>query len=172
MQYIVLDFETADYSSDSACALALVRVAHGRIEDEFYSLIKPLGGNFTFSWLHGITREAVRDAPGFGELWPLVVNFIGNASYLVAHNAPFDRRVLRACCQSARLPAPDLPFLCTLKGMRRSSLRLTSNSLDNVCRQLGISLNHHQAQSDARAAANILLYLQNQGMEDWQLRLK
>ena len=111
MQYIVLDFETADYSSDSACALALVRVAHGRIEDEFYSLIKPLGGNFAFSWLHCITREAVRDAPGFGELWPLVVNFIGNASYLVAHNAPFDRRVLRACCQRAPASAGSAFFM-------------------------------------------------------------
>ena len=39
--FVALDFETADYGRDSACALALVRVAAGMIVQRAIHYIRP-----------------------------------------------------------------------------------------------------------------------------------
>lgn len=41
MEFTAIDFETANASRDSACAIGLVTVKDGRIIDEYYKLIKP-----------------------------------------------------------------------------------------------------------------------------------
>lgn len=68
--FVALDFETADYSPDSACALGLVRVENHQIVERTYSLIKPPRQRFVFTYLHGITWEDVANQPTFAELWP------------------------------------------------------------------------------------------------------
>jgi DNA polymerase III epsilon subunit-like protein len=68
--FVALDFETADYSPDSACALGLVRVENHRVVQRAYSLIKPPRRRFVFTYLHGITWEDVAHQPSFAELWP------------------------------------------------------------------------------------------------------
>lgn len=65
---------------------------------------------------------------------------------------------------------PQLPFLCTLKGARRS-LPLASRALDSVCGYFGIPLDHHHAGSDARACAEIYLRLRGLGVTDGQMKL-
>jgi DNA polymerase-3 subunit epsilon len=81
---------------------------------------------------------------------------LDGARQLVAHNASFDRNVLRACCDAAGLETPALPFLCTVQVARRTwSLRPAN--LPAVCRFLDIPLNHHDALSDAEAAARIVI---------------
>jgi DNA polymerase-3 subunit epsilon len=81
---------------------------------------------------------------------------LDGARYLVAHNAAFDRGVLRACCEASQLPAPRLPFRCTVQ-IARATWRLFPTRLPDVCRYLGIPLEHHQALSDAEACARIVL---------------
>ena len=39
--YVALDFETADYQPDSACAVGLAKVRGGEVVDTLYSLIRP-----------------------------------------------------------------------------------------------------------------------------------
>ena len=39
--FVAIDFETADYGRDSACALALVRVAAGVIVQRAFHYIRP-----------------------------------------------------------------------------------------------------------------------------------
>lgn len=41
MEFVAIDFETANTSRDSACAIGLVTVRNGRIIDEYYQLIRP-----------------------------------------------------------------------------------------------------------------------------------
>ena len=117
------------------------------------------------SLLHDPARVAVwkdvQDSPTFLEFWPQMASFLQGVTHLVAHNAPFDRRVLEACCQSNGIALPDLPFVCTLRESRRK-LKLPSHKLDAVCRYCGIPLDHHHAGSDAIAAARILIYLQGE----------
>lgn len=159
--YVALDFETADYQPDSACAVGLAKVRGGEVVDTLYSLIRPPRRRILFTWVHGITWKDVQDSPTFLEFWPQMASFLQGVTHLVAHNAPFDRRVLEACCQANGIALPDLPFVCTLRESRRK-LELPSHKLDAVCRYCGIPLDHHHAGSDAIAAARILMYLQGE----------
>ena len=81
------------------------------------------------------------------------------AHFLVAHNAGFDRAVLRACCAKAGLPMPPLRFKCTVKWSRRT-FDLPRANLPTVSEHLGIELDHHQALSDAEACARIMMEVQ------------
>ena len=93
MEYVAIDFQTANRWHKSACSVALVTVKDGKIIDTFYSLIRPgiLHFDKENTALHGITKEMVKDAPYFDELWPLIKEKI-NGKTLVAHYAKFDMR--------------------------------------------------------------------------------
>jgi DNA polymerase-3 subunit epsilon len=154
--FAAIDFETADYGRDSACAVALVRVEDGRIVDRVSSLIRPPRREFVFTYLHGIDWEMVRDAPDFARLWPQLHRWLRGVRFLAAHNAVFDRGVLNACCRSNGLAIPDIPFECTVR-MARAAFGIYPTRLDCVCQALGIPLVHHKAESDAEACARIVL---------------
>ena len=159
-RYVALDFETSGYAAHSACAVGLCRIEDGVVTDSFYSLIRPPSSRVLFTHVHGLTWPMLKDAPTFME----------GSHALLAHNAGFDRRVLHASCQALELVQPQLPFLCTLKGARRS-LPLASRALDSVCGYFGIPLDHHHAGSDARACAEIYLRLRGLGVTDGQMKL-
>lgn len=156
MRFTAIDFETADYGRDSACAVALVRAENGRITARDYRLIRPPRQEFVFSYLHGITWQDVENEPGFGTVWTEMQSLLEGVDYLVAHNAPFDRGVLRACCAAAGLAEPEIPFACTVR-MARDVWSIRPTRLNNVCDRLGIPLEHHHAASDAEACARIAL---------------
>jgi DNA polymerase-3 subunit epsilon len=154
--FVAIDFETADYQPDSACAVALVRVEGSRIVHRAHYLIRPTRENFVFSYLHGITWEMVAREPSFGELWPELKTLLADVKFLSAHNAPFDRGVLKACCGVYGLKLPRIPFLCTVK-LARQTWKLYPTKLPDVCSFLGIPLDHHNAASDAEACARIVI---------------
>jgi DNA polymerase III subunit epsilon len=154
--FVALDFETADYSPDSACALGLVRVENHRIVERTYSLIKPPRKKFVFTYLHGITWEDVAHQPSFAELWPSYSPMLEGIDFLAAHNASFDRSVLHKCCVAAGLEPPTIPFRCTVQ-LARQTWNIKPTKLNNVCDHLGITLKHHHAASDAEACALIVI---------------
>src|SRR5436305_897604 len=117
--FVAIDFETADHGPDSACAVGLVRVEGLKVVRREVVLIRPPRPRIVFSYIHGITWEMVASAPAFAEAWPALAPVLEGASFLAAHNAPFDRRVLAACCEAAGLSAPVLPFTCTVQLARR-----------------------------------------------------
>lgn len=154
--FIAIDFETADYRADSACAIGLARVEDGRLVDTRYQLIRPPRRDFRFTWVHGLTWADVADAPDFAEAWQAVKPLMKGARAIVAHNAGFDRSVLRAGCAAAGLGPPRLPFICTMR-LARALWDVRPTKLPDVCRYLAISLRHHHAESDARACAEIAI---------------
>lgn len=154
--FVALDFETADYGRDSACSLACIRVEGGRVIEKVVRLIRPPRRQFVFTYLHGIAWADVEREPDFTGVWPQMAPILEGAAFLAAHNAGFDRGVLRACCEAAGLPMPAQPFLCTVKLARRAwGLRPTN--LPACCNFLNIPLKHHDAASDAEACARIVL---------------
>ncbi|HQK16461.1 MAG TPA: 3'-5' exonuclease, partial [Polyangiaceae bacterium] len=164
-RFVAIDFETADSKPDSACSVALVRVHGQRIVKRAARLIRPPRRQITLTWVHGITWQDVAEAPTFRAVWLELAPILEGTDFLVAHHAPFDRAVLRACCQRARLPMPSLPFKCTVKWSRRM-FDLPRYNLPTVCDYLGIALDHHQALSDAEACARIMIEVQRR----WQQR--
>lgn len=163
--FVAIDFETADNGADSACAVGLVRVEGLQVVRKEVVLIRPPRRRILFTGVHGITWEMVAGAPAFAEAWPALAPVLEGASFLAAHNAPFDRRVLAACCAAAGLPAPALPFTCTVQ-LARKKWGIRPTSLPAVCRRLGIGLIHHDAGSDAEACARIVIAAASPGLFD------
>ncbi len=153
--FTAIDFETADTGSDSACAIGVVRVQNGRIQERFYGLIRPPRSNFTFTYLHNISWDQVIGEPSFGELWPRIQAAIADSEFLAAHNARFDRKVMESCCSLYGAAMPPQPFVCTVELARRI-WSIFPTQLPMVCSRLGIALDHHEALSDAEACANIV----------------
>ena len=168
---VVLDFETSDKYADSACALGMVRIENLRVVSSWYRLIRPPRSRVYFTEIHGLTWDMLKGERSFAELWPEISAFMQGAELLVAHNATFDRRVLYGCCRASGLLPPSAPFACTVKGARRG-LGLPHNRLNDVCDYLGLELDHHNAASDAMAAARIYLHLRSLGMTDEAMLLR
>ncbi len=162
VNFVAIDFETADYGPDSACAVALVRVEDGRIADRACRLIRPPRREFVFSYIHGITWTDVAGEPTFREVWPGLSRLLSGAQFLAAHNAPFDAGVLRACCAAAGLRPPRLGFECTVR-LARAVWGIFPTKLPDVCRHLRIPLRHHDAASDAEACARIVIAAREDG---------
>ncbi len=164
--FVAIDFETANSSMDSACALGVVRVRKGKIRERLQFLINPGSRRFSFTWLHGIDANTVRDAEYFPTVWDRVSPLLTESPFLVAHNASFDAGVISACCRRYDIETPRLRFECTLR-WAREKLRITPTNLAHVCSTLGIPLDHHDPLSDAEAAAAIALHvLRRQGREE------
>ena len=162
--FVAIDFEIATARRDSACAVGLAAGCGGRIVLARTYLIRPPHPRFTFTRIHGLGWEDVRDAPDFAELWPVLRAWIGDAVFVAAHNARFDRSVLHACCARYRVRPPRARFTCTVQLARRQwGIRPTS--LPDVCRRLRIPLRHHRAGADALACARIVLAAEAAG---WQ----
>ena len=155
-KFIAIDFETAGYGRDSACAVGLARVEDGRITATAYRLIRPPSPGMLFTEIHGLTWEDVENEPLFGEIWPELAALFDGIDFIAAHNAPFDRGVLYACCAAAGLEAPPQPFICTVK-LSKSELGMKPATLSHVCHHLSIPLKHHNALSDAEACAKIMI---------------
>ena len=164
MTFTAIDFETANNERTSACQIGIVVIKDSRIIEEFVSFIKPVP-NYFFSWftddIHGISKETVANAPTFPELWEKISGFIENAPVIVAHSAPFDMGVLKACLKYHGIRASLPGYFCTVVESRRKLPNLKNHKLSTVCEYFDIPLDHHEALSDARAASKIALALNN-----------
>ena len=161
-KYVAIDFETANNKRSSACSVGLVTVSGKRIISEDVFLIRPPSKDFIFTDIHGLTWDDVKNEKTFYELWSTIDKIISDVDFLVAHNAPFDKGVLNMCCQEYNIDTPDIPFLCTVK-LARNQWDIHPTKLNNVCDALDIPLNHHEALSDARACAKIVMHAENEG---------
>ena len=160
--FVAIDFETASHAPDSACAIGVVRAEGGEVVAREVRLIRPPAPAFHFTHIHGITWDDVQDAPDFAQVWRSLRPMLGGARFLAAHWAPFDRSVLAASCRTHGLVPPRLPFVCTVQ-LARAQWGIRPTKLPDVCRHLGLDLNHHEALSDALACAGIVLRAQAEG---------
>lgn len=161
-RFAAIDFETANNARDSACALGAVIVEHGLIVERLYALIRPPSREFLFTHIHGLSWDDVKGAQGFAAVWAEMARAIGAVDFWAAHNAPFDKGVLGACCATYGLAAPAQPFVCTVQ-LARKQWAIRPTKLPDVCNYLGIDLRHHQADSDAEACARIVMAAQVAG---------
>lgn len=155
MNFVAIDFETAKDQPDSACAIGLVKVVGGEIVDQAVHLIRPPTKEFVFTHIHGLRRKDVANVDDFGTLWARLEPMLDGAAFFAARNAPFDKGVLHACCARDGLAASRLRFRCTMQ-ISRGVWHIRPTKLSNVCAKLRITLNHHEALSDATAGAKIV----------------
>lgn len=160
LDFTAIDFETANSSSASACAVGLARVRDGHVIETAGWLIKPPAGHDQFFevniGIHGIRPDHVAAAPTWTDQLGALTDFVGD-DVLVAHNAGFDVRVLRTACEATDAPCPPYRYVCSLQASRKT-YRLDSYRLPNVAAAAGfLDFAHHDATADALACAHIMI---------------
>ena len=161
-RFTVFDVETPNRLSNRMSAIGITVIEDGAIADEFYSLVNPeTHFDYFNTKLTGISEETVRNAPVFPELWTRIEPLMSEG-LLVAHNAVFDMNVLKKClCDYGIDWKPYARYICTVQ-MGRRLLPGMSHKLNVLCDYYGIRLDHHKADSDSHACAEILLrYLES-----------
>lgn len=158
MEFVAIDFETANHSPSSACQLAAVVIEKGEITAEHSWLIRPPRSYFAPKniEIHGIRRQDVADAPSMGKLWPEFRDILGDRP-LIAHNARFDLGVLIASLEAYNVSCPDLEFNCTRLLAKRAWPGKARYGLKPLGDWLGIRFKHHDALEDSRCCAAIAL---------------
>src|SRR5215831_14657553 len=133
-----------------------VLVGGGELHDRFSSVVRtsaPLRrGIQRFT---GITQAMVDAAPSLEEVLPEVERRLAG-KVMVAHNAPFDRRVLSQHFERIGLEWPNPPVICTA-ALARAMLPLQQRrGLSALADALGIEVDQvHRALPDAETCARV-----------------
>jgi DNA polymerase-3 subunit epsilon len=169
--YAILDLETTGLNASQhrivECAL-LDADANGVVLKEWSTLVAiPGDGAVGASFLHGITRAMLTDAPTFPEIAGyLASRFIGRI--VVGHVLDFDLAHLRSEFARCFLDLPDLRAsgICT-RELALTYLPPGSHSLAACCAATNVPLEApHTALGDARATAGLLRYFISRGLCD------
>ena len=158
MDFVALDFETANASLASICQIGAVVFQRGEPAERFTSLVDP--DDFFDSMnvaIHGIDEEAVAGAPTFPEIFDRLAGLL--SGQIVVSHTHFDRVALAQAAAKHRLPYPACKWLDSAKVARRTWTELARSGygLAPVAQKLGIRLRHHDASSDAEACGHVIV---------------
>lgn len=158
MDFVAIDFETANENRNSACSLGITVVKENKIVEKFYTLIKPKKNIFKPMniWIHGISAEDVEKEKTFKELWPIIKKYLEN-NLIVAHNAYFDIEVLINTLKDYNLEINRCLYLCTVDISKIVYKGLPNNKLVTLAEMLEIEFKHHNAEDDSMIAASIFI---------------
>ena len=159
MDFIAIDFETANRYKNSVCSLGLVYVKNNIIIEKKYFLIKPPKLYFDpFNIkIHSIKPEDVKDKDPFPIVWEQIKQDFNNA-LILAHYATFDIGVLKSILATYQMDAPTFNYGCTWHLSKKAYPKLHNHKLNTVSNALSIPLDHHHALSDAEACAKIAIH--------------
>lgn len=162
LDFVAIDFETANKDAASVCQIGVAKVRDGHITKTATHLIKPPVGFTNFAdrnvSIHGITWPMVREADGWEAMLGRLIAFTGDLP-LVAHSYSVEQRVITQASEASGLPVPDFTYRCSLKLARRAFPNETSHSLGRLTKSLGLEdFNHHDAGEDAAASARLVLH--------------
>lgn len=162
LDYVAIDFETANTYANSACSVGLVRFVDGKEVASVNSLICPAKMYFIPEWteeIHHISYDDVRNKPQFPEAWnTLVAPFLEQVPGLplVAHNAGFDMNVIRSCMDYYGMPVPQLYYFDSLKVAQRTWPELECHRLTYLGEKFLIQYDAHNALDDSRTCGKIV----------------
>lgn len=152
MNYTAIDFETANTSASSACAIGLATFSsEGELVETYYTLLRPreLYFDIRCQMVHGISPEKIISAPSLEDVWSDILLFIGK-NPLVAHNAPFDMKVFKDSAASFNLSGLESDYYCTLSLARKVAPGLASYRLTSLADHFDLGLyDAHMALDDA-----------------------
>jgi DNA polymerase-3 subunit epsilon len=161
-EFVVVDTETNGLGGD-ACELVeigAVLVGGGELHNRWSSMVRtsaPL--RRSIRRLTGISQEMVEGAPPLEDVLPVFARTL-TGRVLVAHNAPFDRRVLRQAFGRIGLEWPGVPVLCTAALARVLLPLQRERRLGALADALGIEVEvAHRALADAETCARVLCAL-------------
>jgi len=158
MDFVAIDFETANQRPNSACQVAVVVVRDSQIIDQRVWLVRPPSDYFApiNISVHGIRPSDVEKSPTMEQVWHEMSGWIDGQT-MIAHNARFDMGVLVASLSAYELACPNFDFQCTRVLAQASWPGRMRYGLKPLGSWLGIQFRHHDALEDARCCAQIAL---------------
>ncbi|GBF23193.1 DNA polymerase III polC-type [Candidatus Gastranaerophilus sp. (ex Termes propinquus)] len=171
---IVLDVETTglDYTREKIIEFAAVKLVNGEVIEQYETLINPQQHIRKSSIaIHGITEEMVQDAPNEEEVFPKILEFIGEYP-LVAHNAIFDFSFLNRASKRLYNKPLTNKYIDTQEMFKEVHPQCESCGLEALMGKFGVEFQtRHRAMADAMGLALVYpklkkLYFQKY---DWQL---
>ncbi len=168
MREILFDTETTGFdphSGDRIVEIGAVELVDllptGR---EFHSFVNPQRDiPFESTKVHGITNDTVKDAPIWAEICADFMDFIGDDSFLVAHNAEFDMNFLNFQNKEAGMALIGKERVKDSLALAKKKFPGQANSLDALCRRFNIDLSirsdRHGALLDSYLLADVWLEL-------------
>ena len=158
--FVVFDLETTGLSpkNNEIIEIGAVKIKNNEIVDDYQSFVKPdqnIPSKITD--LTGINNDMVADADKISKVLNDFIDFIGD-SILVAHNADFDYSFLQSAFQKSKNNEAEYPILDTLALSRALLDGIKNHKLNTLAKYFNVNLeNHHRADDDAEATAEILL---------------
>lgn len=158
-EYVVFDIETTGLSPkhNKIIEIGAVRIKDGKIQDRYNTFVNPeIPIPYATTKLTSINDAMVADAATIETVLPQFFEFVGTAS-LVAHNASFDTGFLKEFAHRQGLPF-DYTIVDTMTLAHILLPELGKFTLDRLCKQFNVSLeHHHRACDDAAATADIFV---------------
>lgn len=157
---VVLDTETTglDVRADRIVQIGALRMHGGEILEaaRFEAVLDPgVPIPEVATRVHGLSDADVAGKPGFAEVAPRLLEFIGNA-VIIGHSIHFDLAVLRHEAARHRIAWPEpqaLDVVLLAAGLDRW---LVDTSLDSLALAMGIEIEgRHTATGDARATGRV-----------------
>lgn len=161
--YVAFDVETPNRMNNRISSIGITTFTlDGILCTEDYLVNPECGFDELNISLTGISPRMVEDAPIFPDVWKKIEHlFSGNI--IIAHNARFDLSVLQKTLTAYGISMPPIQYICTLTMAQNCVHGISSYKLSTLCDYYSVSLNHHNAGSDSRACAALLLKLIEEG---------
>jgi DNA polymerase-3 subunit epsilon len=176
MEFVALDFETANADMSSICQLGLVHFKDGSLQEEWKTYVDPedFFDEINIS-IHGIDETTVKGAPKLQDIVSRIYTYLD--SRIAVCHTHFDRVALNKACAKYGLRVPTCTWLDSARVTRRTweQCAYRGYGLGNVCDILGYQFVQHDALEDAKAAAHILLAaIEKTGMDlpQWLKRVE
>jgi DNA polymerase-3 subunit alpha (Gram-positive type) len=159
-ELVVFDVETTGFSStrDRIVEIGAVAICDGRICHTSTWLIDPgMPIPARATAVHGITDVDIAGMPDFKSVYAEFSAFTAGAP-LVAHNASFDIRFIKAECMRNGLESPDNDVYDSLSVFRALYPSLENHRLSTLARVHTLSVSpNHRGEQDARVLAELLI---------------
>lgn len=147
--------ETANGNRSSICQLSFVRVVKGVVMERFSALVQPPFNEYLEENIreHGILPSMTMSAPQFPMLWRQIQkHFIDQP--IIAYCTELDIDALNQALEAYQITPPYFNFTCIYN--------YYNCTLDEACKNHGITFNEKNKLSEAEACAQ--LFLANQGL--------
>ncbi len=161
-EFLALDTETNGLGGEDCelTEIGAVLVGGGELHERWESLVRTnLALRRGIQRFTGITQAMVDGAPAPDAVLPKLERQL-TGRVMVAHNAPFDRRVLRQAFERCGLDWPNPPVICTAALARKLLPLQRERRLSALADALGVEVTvTHRALADAETCAGVLCAL-------------
>ena len=154
--YIAIDFETANNSRLSACALGLAFIKNNKLVHEANHFIQPPKGQkflSSHSRIHGIYADDLEFALDFEQLWNVDLSKYFNTNLIIFHNASMDLSILKNLFNHYKIKSFNIDYIDTMK---LAELTGKPKKLTELAQLFDIDFsNNHDPQHDAEVCAEV-----------------